>query len=236
MTRRLLPSALVASTALILAACDSGDADTSEDPSGSIDDSTPSAPESMLLTPDALNATAPDVFRARFETSKGNFVIEVHREWSPNGADRFYNLVANGFYDDIRFFRVISGFMAQFGIHGDPQVAAAWRDARILDDPVIQSNTRGMVSYAKSNAPHSRTTQLFINFGDNSPLDEMDFSPFGQVVEGMDVVDQIHSGYGEGAPGGTGPSQGQIQARGNEYLDADFPLLDRVTRATIEEG
>ncbi len=187
---------------------------------------------SMLLTPDSLTATAPDVFQARFETSKGDFVIEVHREWSPNGADRFYNLVANGFYDDVRFFRVISGFMAQFGIHGDTAVAAAWRGRTIPDDPVMQSNTRGFVSYAMG-GPNTRTTQIFINFVDNSRLDGMGFSPFGQVVEGMDVVDAIFSGYGEGQPRGSGPAQGDIQSRGNEYLSADFPNLDFVRRAAI---
>ena len=186
----------------------------------------------MLLTPDALTATAPDVFQARFETSKGDFVIEVHRDWSPNGADRFYNLVANGYYDDVRFFRVIAGFMAQFGIHGDSAVAAAWREARIPDDPVVQSNTRGFISYAMG-GPGTRTTQVFINFVDNNRLDGMGFSPFGQVVEGMEVVDQIHSGYGEGAPGGSGPMQGLIQYRGNAYLNDEFPQLDYVVRATI---
>ena len=188
----------------------------------------------MLLTPDALTETAPDVFQARFETSKGDFVVEVHREWSPNGADRFYNLVANGFYDDVRFFRVIAGFMAQFGMHGDSAVTAAWRSQPIPDDPVVQSNTRGFVTFAKTNQPNSRTTQIFINFGDNSRLDGMGFSPFGQVTEGMDVVDQLYSGYGDAASGGgQGPNQGAIQTRGNDYLMEDFPDLDFVRRATI---
>ena len=186
----------------------------------------------MLLTPDSLTATAPDVFRARFETSKGDFVIEVHREWSPTGADRFYNLVSNGFYDDVRFFRVISGFMAQFGIHGDSAVAAAWRPQRIDDDPVMQSNTRGFVTYAMGGA-NTRTTQIFINFGDNSRLDDMGFSPFGQVVEGMEVVDQIYSDYGDTEPRGTGPNPRSIQLRGNDYLNDDFPNLDFVRQATI---
>lgn len=187
---------------------------------------------SMLLTPDSLTATAPDVFQARFETSKGDFVIEVHREWSPNGADRFYNLVANGYYDDVRFFRVIAGFMAQFGIHGDPQVTAAWLGQNIPDDSVMQSNTRGFVSYAMG-GPNTRTTQIFINFGDNSRLDAMGFSPFAQVVEGMDVVDAIYSEYGDFPPDGNGPDGRQIYSRGNEYLSADFPYLDFVRRATI---
>ena len=189
----------------------------------------------MLLTPDALTETAPDVFQARFETSKGDFVIEVHRDWSPKGADRFYNLVANGYYDNVRFFRVMSGFMVQFGIHGDSEVSAVWRDQRINDDPVVQSNTRGFVTYAMGGA-NTRTTQIFINFGDNSRLDAMGFSPFGQVVEGMEVVDQIYSGYGDTQPRGRGPDPVSIQVRGNNYLDEDFPNLDFVRQATIVDG
>ena len=184
-------------------------------------------------TPGLLTETAPDVFRARFETSKGDFVIEVRRDWSPRGADRFYNLVSNGYFDDVRFFRVIAGFMAQFGIHGDSAVSAAWRSNNIPDDPVVQSNTRGFVSYAMA-GPNTRTTQIFINFGNNARLDGMGFSPFGQVVEGMEVVDQLYSLYGEGAPSGRGPNQGLIQARGNAYLNASFPNLDFVRRATID--
>ena len=189
----------------------------------------------MLLTPDALTETAPDVFQTRFETSKGDFVMEVHRDWSPKGADRFYNLVANGYYDNVRFFRVMSGFMVQFGIHGDSEVTAAWQGHRINDDPVVQSNTRGFVSYAMGGA-NTRTTQIFINFGDNSRLDPLGFSPFGQVVEGMEVVDQIYSGYGDTQPRGRGPHAASIQMRGNDYLSEDYPNLDFVTRATIVEG
>jgi len=179
-----------------------------------------------------MRERAPDTFRARFETSAGDFVIEVHRDWAPFGADRFYNLVKSGYYDDGRFFRVIAGFMAQFGIHGDPHVAAAWRDARIPDDPVRQHNTRGMVSFA-TGGPGTRTTQLFINYSDNSRLDGMGFSPFGRVVLGMDVVDRLYPGYGEGAPGGRGPAQGRLQAEGNAYLARDFPKLDWIKHATI---
>ena len=175
---------------------------------------------------------APATFQARFETGKGDFVIEVHRDWSPLGADRFYNLVNSGFFDGVRFFRVISGFMAQFGIHGDPKVAAAWRDATIADDPVRQHNVRGMVSFATA-GPNTRTTQLFINYADNSRLDGMRFSPIGQVVQGMEVVDRLYGAYGEGAPAGHGPSQGRIQTEGNEYLARDFPRLDQIKRATI---
>lgn len=193
-------------------------------------------PDNPLLYPQApqMNATAPDMYRARFETSAGEFVIEVHRDWAPIGADRFYNLVSNGYYDDVRFFRVIDGFMAQFGMHADPLVTAQWRVATLQDDPVVESNTRGTVTFAMTSQPNSRTTQIFINFGDNSNLDGMGFAPFGEIVEGMEVVEALYSGYGEGAPRGAGPDQGQVQARGNEYLDSDFPNLDRVIRATIE--
>jgi len=179
-----------------------------------------------------MNKTAPDVFKAKFETSKGDFVIEVHREWAPLGADRFYNLVRNGFYDDCRFFRVIGGFMAQFGISGDPAISEVWREAKIKDDPVVESNKKGYISYAMA-GPDTRTSQLFINYGDNSRLDSMGFSPFGKVTKGMDVVDKLYSGYGEGAPRGSGPHQGQIQSRGNEYLNADFPKLDHIVKASI---
>lgn len=186
-----------------------------------------------LSNPAALKEQAPATFKANFDTSKGLIVIEVHRDWAPNGADRFYNLVANGFYDDVRFFRVIEGFMAQFGIHGTSSIMKAWRSAQIKDDPVKQSNKRGYVVFATA-GPNTRTTQLFINFGDNSrSLDGQGFAPFGQVVTGMDVVDKIHSGYGEGAPSGRGPDQGRLQAEGNAYLNKDFPKLDYIKTATI---
>ena len=181
-----------------------------------------------------LEGTAPDVFRARFETSKGDFVVEVTRAWSPAGADRFYNLVSHGYLDGVRFFRVIEGFMAQFGINGDPELAALLREANILDDSVVVSNTRGKMTFAKTGQPNSRSTQIFINFGSNTNLDALGFSPFGEIVEGMEVVDQLYSGYGEGAPGGMGPGQGRIQAEGNTYLNAEFPNLDYVERASIE--
>ncbi|WP_419166592.1 peptidylprolyl isomerase [Candidatus Palauibacter sp.] len=180
-----------------------------------------------------LNMTAPETFRARFETSKGTFVVEAHRAWSPNGVDRFYNLVRNGFFHEVRFFRVIDGFMAQFGINGNPEIQGAWRSANIVDDPVVMGNTRGRVSFAKTGMPDSRSTQLFINFGDNSRLDEMGFSAIGEVVEGLEVVDALHAGYGEGAPNGNGPSQGRIQEEGNAYLETDFPQLDYIERAVI---
>ena len=164
----------------------------------------------MLLTPDEMTETAPDVFQARFETSKGDFVIEVHRAWSPNGADRFYSLVSNGYYDNVRFFRVVAGFVVQFGIHGEPDVSAVWREQTMEDDPVVQSNMRGFVSYAMGGA-NTRTTQVFVNYGDNSRLDEMGFSPFGQVVEGMDVVDSSIPGTATGPPGAGDRTRGSFR-------------------------
>ncbi|HUU25197.1 MAG TPA: peptidylprolyl isomerase [Methyloceanibacter sp.] len=187
-----------------------------------------------LGNPASLNEQAPPVYKAKFDTTKGIFVIEVHRDWSPNGADRFYNLVKNGYYNDVRFFRVINGFMVQFGISGNPDLSTVWREARIPDDPVKENNGRGMVSFATA-GPGTRTTQVFINFGDNSMLDGQGFSPFGQVVSGMDVVDSLYSGYGEGAPRGDGPDQGRVQSQGNAYLITDFPKLDYIKKATIEQ-
>jgi len=179
-----------------------------------------------------MNQKAPDVFKAKFETSRGDFVIEVHREWAPLGADRFYNLVQGGYYDDCRLFRVVKGFIAQFGINGDPKVQAAWVGAKIQDDPVKGSNKRGFVTYAMG-GPNTRTTQLFINFGNNAQLDSRGFSPFGQVVTGMDVVDTFYSEYGDGPPSGSGPNQGRIQSEGNAYLTKEFPKLDFIKKATI---
>jgi peptidyl-prolyl cis-trans isomerase A (cyclophilin A) len=193
-----------------------------------------SAQTGTLGNPAALTEKAPAVYKVRFDTSKGVFVVEVRRDWAPNGADRFYNLVKNGFYDDTRFFRVVSGFMVQFGINGDPSVSTPWRAATIKDDPVKQSNKRGYITFATS-GPDSRTSQVFINFADNSGLDRQGFSPFGQVVSGMTVVDALFSGYGEGAPSGRGPDQGRVQREGNSYLKKDFPNLDYVKKATIEK-
>jgi peptidyl-prolyl cis-trans isomerase A (cyclophilin A) len=191
--------------------------------------------KAKLKNPSALTEKAPDVYKAQFDTSKGPFVIEVHHEWAPLGADRFYNLVKNGFYDDCRFFRVIDGFMAQIGMNGNPAVQSAWTSARLQDDPVKQSNKKGFVTFAHA-GPNSRTTQFFINYADNGPsLDKQGFPPFGQVVSGMDVVEKLYSGYGDGPPRGRGPSQGQITAEGNAYLQKDFPKLDYVKKATIEK-
>ena len=212
---RFVPAAVALAGVLPLVACASGP-----------------GPNPALLTPEALNETAPDVFQARFVTSRGTFVIEVHREWSPNGADRFYNLVSSGFYDNVRFPRAIAGALAQFGIHGDPEVAAAWRERNIEDDPPVQSNERGFVSYATS-GPDTRSTQVFVNIANNTQLDELGFAPFGRVVDGMGVVDGLHSGYGEGAPNGRGPDHELIEYRGNSYLRSRFPNLDFIREATI---
>ena len=213
------PGLSLVALACIAAACSRGD---QPKPSGTANLATASLPHDR----------APATFRTRFETSAGTFVIEVHRDWAPIGADRFYNLVKSGYFDGGRFFRVITGFMAQFGISSDPHLTAAWRDQQISDDPVRASNTRGMVSFATA-GPNTRTTQLFINYADNRRLDASGFAPFGQVVEGMDVVDRLYAGYGEGAPRGRGPSQGQIEAEGEAYLARDFPKLDRVEHATL---
>ena len=187
-----------------------------------------------LGDPSSLKEKAPAVYKAKFDTSKGTFVIEVHRAWAPNGADRFYNLVKSGFYNDVRFFRVLDGFMAQFGISGNPDVSSVWQEAHIPDDEVNESNQRGYVTFA-TGGPNTRTTQVFINFGNNFALDGQGFPPFGKVVSGMKVVDALYSGYGEGAPRGRGPGQGQVQAKGNTYLNAKFPKLDYIKKATIEQ-
>ncbi len=184
------------------------------------------------MDPTAKQETAPESFKVRLETSKGNITVEVTRAWAPLGADRFYNLIRGGFYDGARFFRVLPGFVVQFGIPGDPGVAKQWRSARITDDPVSQSNKQGTITFATAGA-NTRTTQVFINLADNKNLDGMGFAPFGRVTEGMDIVGQLHSGYGEGAPHGRGPDQGRIQTEGNSYLERDFPKLDYIQRASV---
>lgn len=188
-----------------------------------------------LLDPAAAKEEAPATYKVKFETTKGDFVVEVTRAWAPNGADRFYNLVKLGFYNDVAFFRAISGFMVQFGLHGSPEVNRAWKMARIPDDAVKQSNKKHYITFATS-GKDSRTTQVFINFGNNVNLDGMGFSPFGKVIEGTEIVDKIHTGYGEGAPRGRGPSQGAIQSKGNVYLRKDFPELDYLKKASLVEG
>jgi peptidyl-prolyl cis-trans isomerase A (cyclophilin A) len=181
-----------------------------------------------LLDPAKASAKAPDVYKAKFTTTKGDFVVEVHRAWAPNGADRFYNLVKMGFYDDTRFFRAIDGFMVQFGISGDPLVSTKWRNATIPDDPVTQSNKRTTVSFA-TRGPNTRTTQIFINYVDNAQLDGMQFSPFAQVTQGMDVLDKLYKGYG----GAASNNQPSIESQGNAFLDAKYPQLDSVKHAEI---
>jgi peptidyl-prolyl cis-trans isomerase A (cyclophilin A) len=188
-----------------------------------------------LLDPSLAEEKAPDTFRAKFTTTKGDFVIEVTRKWAPNGADRFYNMVKIGYLNDVAFFRNIEGFMVQFGINGDPKVNKKWRDANIKDDPVVKSNTPGYVTFAQSSARNSRSTQVFINFGDNSRLDRDRFAPFGKVVEGMDVVKSLYNVYGEGAPNGRGPDQQRVQLEGNTYLKKSFPKLDYIKKAVIVE-
>jgi peptidyl-prolyl cis-trans isomerase A (cyclophilin A) len=182
-----------------------------------------------LTNPAAFNEKAPDVYKASFDTSVGTFVIEVHRDWDPSGADRFYNLVKGGFYDDVRFYRVISNFMVQWGLNGDPAVTAAWVNAHIKDEPVKEGNKEGYVAFAKPQAPaNMRTTQVFINFKDNrQSLDNQGFSAFGRVVSGMNVVNKIYSGYGGNL------NQGLIQTQGNAYLTKQFPKLDYIKKATI---
>jgi peptidyl-prolyl cis-trans isomerase A (cyclophilin A) len=187
---------------------------------------------SKLGNPAALTEQAPATYKVRFETTKGPFVVQVTRAWAPLGADRFYNLVKNGYYDDARFFRVISGFMAQFGINSDPAHNKIWYAARIPDDRVTQSNKRGTISFATS-GPNARTTQVFINFDDNSRLDGLGFAPFGRILTGMDVVDKLNAEYGEGAPNGRGPDQARMQMEGNAYLAKAFPRLDFIRKATI---
>ena len=173
------------------------------------------------------------MFRVRFETSKGDFVVEVDKSLAPNGADRFYQLVSENFFDEVRFFRVISGFMVQFGVNGDPAVTARWRAQPIQDDPVRGSNTRGTITFAMTSSPNSRSSQLFINLVDNRNLDASGFAPIGRVTEGMEIVDQLYAGYGEGAPRGNGPDQTTLVGQGNAYLAQSFPLLDYIERATI---
>ena len=181
-----------------------------------------------LLRPANLKEQAPATFKADFQLGNGGrFVIEVTREWDPSGADRFYNLVTNGFYDGTRFYRVIPGFMAQVGLNGNPRVTSAWRNAQFKDEPVKQGNRRGYVSFAKPAAKNSRTTQIFINLADNAALDRQGFSAFGRVISGMEVVDKLYGGYGER------PSQANITSEGNAYLVKDFPRLDYIQKATI---
>ena len=185
-----------------------------------------------LMHPETLKATAPDVYEVKFTTTKGDFVVKVTRAWAPQGADRFYNLVTHHFYDDASFFRVLPGFVVQFGLSAHPEVSAVWQTATSKDDRVTQSNRPGSLTFATA-GPNTRTTQVFINLGNNAQLDSMGFAPFGVVTSGMDVVQKLYSGYGEGAPSGRGPNQGTIGSQGKAYLDKSFPKLDSITSATI---
>jgi cyclophilin family peptidyl-prolyl cis-trans isomerase len=193
----------------------------------------PATYEAALLQPAALHAKAPDEYEVKFVTTAGDFTIKVTRAWAPNGADRFYNLVQHHFYDGASFFRVIKGFMAQFGLSAYPPVNVAWVNANIKDDPVKQSNHRGYITFAMSSQPNSRGTQVFINLVDNNFLDKSGFAPFGEVSEGMETVDKIYSGYGEGAPDGNGPRQDYVGGRGHTYLEKSFPKLDVIRTATL---
>jgi peptidyl-prolyl cis-trans isomerase A (cyclophilin A) len=186
-----------------------------------------------LRNPAALTEAAPATFKANFDTTKGTFVVTVHKDWAPKGADRFYNLVKSGYFNDVRFFRVIPNFMAQFGIHGTPAVSAAWQSARITDDPVKQSNKRGYVTFATA-GPNTRTTQLFVNYGDNASLDKQGFSPFGEVTSGMDVVDKLYNGYGE-IYKRSDFQLPKFMSEGNAYLEKQFPRMDYIKAATIAQ-
>ena len=179
-----------------------------------------------LLRPASLSAKAPAEFKVSFSTTCGDFVVQVHRDWAPLGADRFYNLVRNGFFTNASFFRVIPNFVAQFGLSANPAVSKAWRDARIQDDPVKQSNKRGTLVFAMA-GPNTRTTQFFINFRDNARLDGMGFAPFGEVVQGIENVDKIYPGYGEQ------PQQDLITEQGDAYLAKNFRELDKIKLARV---
>jgi peptidyl-prolyl cis-trans isomerase A (cyclophilin A) len=197
----------------------------------------PTSPfDRALLTPASLNAKAPDTFDVKFVTTKGEFVVHVTRDWAPNGADRFYNLVKHHYFDGVAFFRVLRTprpFMAQCGFSPYPEVNTAWMSAYIKDDPVKQSNKRGMVTYAALPTANGRSTQIFINYADNSFLDQSRFAPFGEVVSGMEVVDQFYGGYGDGPPEGRGPSQDMLSKQGQVYLSKNFPNLDSIKTARI---
>jgi peptidyl-prolyl cis-trans isomerase A (cyclophilin A) len=209
---------LLALTLVVVGACSKKEPPPPPNPAAAV----PAAPVQPA------DPQAPDSFRVRFETSKGDFVVAVTRSLSPRGADRFHNLVEQGYFKDVRFFRVIGGFMAQFGMHGDPAVNKKWADASIPDDPVAESNKRGTITFA-TRGPNTRSNQFFINFADNAMLDPQGFSPFGHVVEGMKVVDAIHAGYGDPPP----DSQDSISKEGNAYLARHFPKLDYIKSATI---
>ncbi len=213
-----------------------GGAETAETAAEAPDPDAPGGMRATLLDPEdaAWQVQAPDTFGARFVTTKGEFEVQVVRAWAPLGADRFYNLARHGFYDDSRFFRVVEGFIAQFGIPGDPSVTAAWQGRTLMDDPVVASNERGTLAFAFTE-PHTRHTQIYINLVDNTRLDGTGFAPFGRVTRGMDVVDALHSGYGENAGGGMRRgNQARMLTQGNAHLDREYPELDRIVRIAVE--
>jgi peptidyl-prolyl cis-trans isomerase A (cyclophilin A) len=209
----------------------SGNGNTVDDPA------VPEAPglqQPMSLYP--YGDKAPDVYSVKLETTKGDIIIEVNRDWAPVGADHFYNLVTQGFYTDCAFFRVLPGFMAQTGVNGDPKIHAQWGEKNIPDDPQKKSNLTSYVSFGQQGRPNSRSTHIFINTADNVNLDAMGFPPFGIVTSGMDVANSLYNGYGEGAPRGAGPDQGRMAAEGSAYLKADYPKLDYILKAGIVGG
>jgi peptidyl-prolyl cis-trans isomerase A (cyclophilin A) len=217
---------------LFSSACSRERTEPTAQPSTAPAEGTPA--NSALFDPTRADEKAPATYNVKFETTKGDILIKVTRSWAPNGADRFYNLVKIGYFDDTAFFRVLPGFMAQFGINGNPEVNRIWKNSQIPDDPVKESNHRGYLTFATA-GPDTRTTQLFINFADNSRLDGQGFAPIGKVAQGMSVVDSIYSGYGEGAPQGKGPNQSFIQGGGNDYLKKFFPKVDYIRKASIVE-
>ncbi|MGH9467376.1 MAG: peptidylprolyl isomerase [Terriglobales bacterium] len=190
-------------------------------------------PQHALLHVPRPDHAAPALYEVTFTTTRGPFVVEVHRAWAPLGADRFYYLARHGFFNGCAFFRVVPHFVVQWGISPDPRIAAAWNNASFPDDPVTQSNTRGMITYA-TGGPNTRTTQVYINYGDNARLDKLGFAPFGEVVAGMNVVDHLYDGYGDGPPRGHGPDQDKITKQGAAYLNKDFPLLDRILSTKVK--
>lgn len=243
MRKQLFVSLLCAAA---LAACNKSNPSSSQQsqpaqapaaaPAGAAPAAAPAAAtgSSALMDPSKATEKAPDLYKVKFTTTKGDFVVEVHRDWAPNGADRLYNLVKIGYFTDIAFFRDVAGFMVQFGIHGRPEVNNVWWGANIPDDPASgHSNEPGAVTFATA-GPNTRTSQLFISFGNNSFLDNQGFTPIGKVAQGMDVVNNLYNGYGEGAPQGQGPDQGRIKNEGNDYLRKDFPKLDYIKSAAVQ--
>jgi peptidyl-prolyl cis-trans isomerase A (cyclophilin A) len=189
-----------------------------------------SGPPAALLRPATLKTKSPQLFTVVFKTTKGEFVVDVHRTWAPLAAQRFYNLVKAHFFDGVEFFRVVPKFVVQFGISPYPQVSKAWQNATIPDDPVTVHNTRGAVTFASA-GPNSRTTQIFINLGDNSNLDNTGFAPFGAVVSGIDVVDKLYSGYADSPTS----KQTEMEAQGNAYLQKNYPKLDSIKTARVTQ-